>query len=96
MELFGKWNIKRQTKFWDYQNQPSLAAVALQEKEKKDKYLRICHKQRKDITPLVYTVDGIAGREAKVAEKKMALYLAAKWNINYSVTVFYVQARIAL
>ena len=50
----------------------------MQEKEKKDKYLRICHGQRKNFTHLVYTVDGIAEREAKAAEKKMVLYLATK------------------
>ena len=28
-------------------------------------------------------MDGIAGREAKVSEKRMVLYLATKWNRNY-------------
>ena len=51
-------------------------------KEKKDENLRICHEQQKDFTPLVYTVDDIAGTEATSAEKKMVLYLAAKWTKN--------------
>ena len=50
------------TECHSYQNQPYLVAVALQEKEKKDKYLCICHKQQKDCAPLVYTLDEIAGR----------------------------------
>jgi len=31
-------------------------------KEKKGKYLKRCHELRKDFTPLVYSVDGMAGR----------------------------------
>jgi hypothetical protein len=34
------------------------------EKEKKDKYLQNCLEMRKDFTPMIYSVDGIAGREA--------------------------------
>ena len=43
--------------------------LAKHEKEKKDKYLRKFHEERKDFTPMVYSVDGIAGREARHAEK---------------------------
>jgi hypothetical protein len=31
------------------------------EKEKKNKYLQNCLEMRKDFTPMVYSVDGIAG-----------------------------------
>jgi hypothetical protein len=30
-------------------------------KEKKDKYLQTCLEMQKDFTPMVYSVDGIAG-----------------------------------
>ena len=33
---------------------------------------------RNDFTPLVYSVDGIAGREAKNAEKRLAYHLSEK------------------
>ena len=66
------------------------------EKEKKDKYLKTCHALRKDFTPMVYTVDGIAGREAKSAEKHLATAFAEKWNKPYSEMVFYVRVRMAL
>jgi len=46
----------------DYQN-----VLAQQEREKKNLYLRPCLEMRKDFTPLVYSVNGIAGREAKNA-----------------------------
>ena len=48
------------------------------EKEKKDRYLQSCHAIRKDFTPLVYTVDGITGREANSKEKHLATALATK------------------
>ena len=79
-----------------YRNRDFEKVLALQEKEKKDKYLASCHEMRKDFTPLVYSVDGIAGREAKAAEKRLASYLAKKWKKNYSEMVFYVRARMAI
>ena len=41
----------------------------------KDKYLASLHAQRKDFTPMVYTVNGIADRNAKSAEKRLAYFL---------------------
>ncbi len=60
-------------------------------KEKKDKYLQTCLEMRKDFTPMVYLVDGIAGHEARNAEKRLATYLASKWNRRYSQMVYYVR-----
>eukprot|EP00956_Cyclotella_meneghiniana_P042037 scaffold248334_cov99-Cyclotella_meneghiniana.AAC.1 len=34
---------------------------------------------RQDFTPLVYSVDGMAGRETKQAERQVASLLAHKW-----------------
>ena len=66
------------------------------EKEKKDKYLQTCLELRKDFTPMVYSVDGIAGREARNAEKRLATHLASKWNRGYSQMVYYVRVRMAI
>ena len=66
------------------------------EKEKKDKYLQNCLEMRKDFTPMVYSVDGIAGREARNAEKRLATHLAGKWNREYSQMVYYVRVRMAI
>ena len=63
---------------------------------KKDKYLQNCLEMRKDFTSLVYSVDGIAGREAWNAEKQLATYLAGKWNREYSQMVYYVRVRMAI
>jgi len=66
------------------------------EKEKKDKYLQNCLKMRKDFTTMVYSVDGIVGREARNAEKRLATHLAGKWNCEYSQMVYYVRVRMAI
>ena len=65
-------------------------------KEKKDKYLQNCLEMRKDFTPMVYSVDGIAAREAQNAEKRLATHLASKWNREYSQMVYYVRVRMAI
>ena len=70
--------------------------LAAHEKEKKNKYLQSCLQMRKDFTPLVYSVDGISGREARNAERKLASHLAAKWRKGYSDMVYYVRVRMAL
>jgi hypothetical protein len=43
--------------------------LVAQKKEKKDKYLSSCLQMWKDFTPLVYSVDGIAGHKARNAEQ---------------------------
>ena len=45
---------------------------------------------------MVYSVDGIAGKETKRAEKHLAEVLAAKWRKEYSEMVYYVRVRMAL
>ena len=63
-----------------YRKKDLRKVLATQEKEKKDKYLRKCLEKRKHFTPLVFSVDGMAGREAKKAMKHLALMmLAEKW-----------------
>ena len=61
-----------------YCNKDVPKVLAAQEKEKKDKYLKACHEMRKDFTPMVYSVNGVAGREARSAEKHLATASAAK------------------
>ena len=51
---------------------------------------------RKNFTPMVYSVDGIAGREAQNAEKRLATHLDGKWNRDYSQMVYYVRVRMAI
>ena len=45
---------------------------------------------------MVYSVDGIAGCEARNAEKRLATHLAGKWNCEYSQMVYYVRVGMAI
>ena len=51
---------------------------------------------RKDFTPLVYSVNGIAGREAKNAEKRLAYHLSKKWHKPLPQMVYYVRVQMAI
>ena len=51
---------------------------------------------RKDFTPLVYSINGIAGREAKSTEKHLTTVLATKWKKPYSKMDYCVFMRMAL
>ena len=77
-------------------NQEPDKVLAKCEKLKKDKHLQACLERRRDFTPLVYSVDGMAGRETKMAERRLAANLAGKWDRAYSEMVAFVRARMAL
>ena len=79
-----------------YQKKEFAKVLEQHEKEKKDKYLQNCLEMRKDFTPMIYSVDGIAGREARNAEKRLATHLASKWKREYSQMVYYVRVRMAI
>ena len=65
-------------------------------KAKKAKYLQPCLDRRRSFTPLVYSVDGMACKEAKVFEKRIACLLAEKWDRPYSEMVGYVRGQIGM
>jgi hypothetical protein len=74
-------------------NLSPVKALARHEKEKKKKYLEPCRLRRRHFTPMVYSVDGMAGPEARAAERRLGAILAAKWERPYSQMVGYVRAR---
>ena len=45
---------------------------------------------------MVYSVDGIVGREARNAEKRLATQLAGNWKSEYLQMVYYVRVRMAI
>ena len=63
---------------------------------KKLKYLQPCAERRRSFTPLIYSVDGMAGREAQAFEKRIAHLLAEKWERHYSELRGFVRSRMAL
>ena len=66
------------------------------EKRKKDKYLEACLARRRTFTPLIYSVDGMQGKEGLAATRRLAAVLAPKWHRPYSVVCNYVRARMSL
>jgi hypothetical protein len=52
----------------------------------------------KDFAPMVYLVDGIAGRKAQNAEKRLVTHthLTGKWDQGYSQMVYYMRVRMAI
>ncbi len=63
---------------------------------KKDKYEEACLKRRRDFTPMIYLVDGMADKHARAAEKRIAGILAAKWTQQYSQMASFVRIRMCL
>ncbi len=101
----GFWERSRMTIFdmrntdtgaRSYRKKEFAKVLEQHKKEKKDKYLQNCLEMRKDFTPMVYSVDGIAGGEVQNAEKRLATHLAGKWNRDYSQMVYYVRVRMAI
>ena len=52
--------------------------------------------QRRTFAPLAYSVDGIAGYEARAFEKRIASLFAAKWGREYIELVGFVRAKMAM
>ena len=77
-------------------NQDPIRVLEKCEWEKKNKHLEACLERRTYFAPLVYSVDGIAAREAKAAKRRLASALAWKWKQQYSETCGFVRVRMAL
>jgi len=65
-------------------------------KSKKEKYLGPLCEQWKNSTPLIYSVDSLAGKEAKSATRKTSLLQSEKWGKTHSVVASFVNMKIAL
>jgi hypothetical protein len=48
------------------------------------KYGALCIARRRTFTPLVFSIDGLLGKEATAASKRLATSLASKWKRSYS------------
>jgi len=65
-------------------------------RQKKAKYLEACLERRRSFMPLVYSVDGMAAKEARAFERRTASLLASKLNRRYSEMCGIVRSRMAL
>jgi len=79
-----------------YSSSTSRKVLEKAAREKKDKYLDACLERRRSFVPLVYSVDGMACKEARAFEKRVASLLASKWDRRYSEMVGFVRARMSL
>ena len=66
-----------------YSDLSSAKVLKNAEKRKKDKYLAPCLARQMGYMPLVYSVDGMAGKEAKSFERRITSLLAVKWDFPY-------------
>jgi hypothetical protein len=66
------------------------------EKEKKEKYGALYIAGRRTFTPLVFSIDGLLGKEATAASKRLASTLAAKWKRSYSEICGFVRSRLSI
>ena len=65
-------------------------------RQKKEKYEEACRENRRDFTPMVYSVDGLACEAARAAEKRLGGLLAKKWDRRYSEMVAFIRQRMSL
>jgi len=67
-----------------HRNKGPAKLLRKEEEEKKRKYQIPFQQAYKHFTPLVYSVDGLEGKEAAVMRKQLASRLSAKWGRKYS------------
>ena len=79
-----------------YRRMDPAKVLARHEKEKKDKYLDACLARRRQFTPLVFSVDGLRGKETNAAIKRVSALLAKKWNRQYSDVCGYTRSRLSI
>ena len=65
-------------------------------REKKGKYESACLEQRRSFMPLIYSVDGMAGKDARAFEKRIAALLSKKWSRAYSALAGWIKVRMSL
>ena len=105
MAVHGFWK-KRQGSVFDVcvtdtdapyqQGTDPQACLISHERRKKRHYLEPCLERHRSFTPLVFSVVGLMGKECTATMRRLAATLAIKWHAQYSSTVGYVRARLAL
>ena len=74
----------------------AMKVLAVQEKKKKLKYNQACLDRRRHFTPLVFSVDGVEGKEVKAAIKCLASKLSNKQKRTMSQVVAYVRSQLSI
>ncbi|KAL7474751.1 hypothetical protein ACHAW6_000723, partial [Cyclotella cf. meneghiniana] len=84
------------TDFRSYGATSSTKILKQHAKEKKDKYKAACLECRQDFTPIVYSMDGMASKDARTAERRVAWLLAQKWKCRYSAIANFIRMLMSL
>ncbi len=79
-----------------YGNHETKKVLESAARRKKDKYKEDCLERRQDFTPTIYSVNGMATKHARAAEKQIPGMLAAKWTRQYSQIASFIQTRMCL
>ena len=79
-----------------YADSTPTALLRANEVRKKKHYLRACHDQRRDFTPVVVSCEGMLGPEANTLLKRIAFKLAEKWHRPYSQVASFVKSKFAI
>ena len=79
-----------------YRHLFSRAVLEVAARVKNAKYLKACLDQRRTFMPLAYSVDGMAGIEARAFEKRITSLLAATWEREHNKLVGFVRAKMAM
>jgi hypothetical protein len=66
------------------------------EQLKKNKHEAACLERRRHFTPLVFSVDGMRGKEANAAGKRLAQLLSIKWKQDYANVCGFVRSRLSI
>ena len=66
------------------------------EKSKTNMYLESCLQQHRHFSPFIASVERLLGVEATASLKRIASFLASKWQQSYSKTCGYVKSKIAI
>ena len=79
-----------------YRDKDHEKVLRQKEDQKKRKYLKACHAQRRHFAPFIASTDGVLAREAKAILKCIAEKLSQKWQQPYSSVMSYVTGRISI
>ncbi|KAL7478679.1 hypothetical protein ACHAW6_004451 [Cyclotella cf. meneghiniana] len=79
-----------------YGNTSSSKILERHAKEKRDKYEAACLDRCQDFTPLVYSVNGMASKDAQMAERRITWLLTKKQSHTYSDMASFICTRMSL
>jgi len=78
-----------------YLNRTPTSIIQSAEREKKAKYSGAVESIHASFTPLCLSVDGLLGNEFSQFLKHLADRLSSKWDLNYSITTYWLKTKLS-